>query len=418
MITIKKVIPYSLTSKSGLKKGMKILSINKHPVNNIIDLEFYAASEELYILAKDNNRSKEYFIKRNYSEPLGMEVEKISPMVCNNRCIFCFYDQLPSNLRKSLYVKDDDYRLSFLFGNFITLTNLKKEDFNNIFEKRLSPLYISVHTTEPDLRVKMMKNPKAADIMKHLKLLARNNIYIHTQIVICPEINDGKHLSKTIEELGKFYPYVKSIGIVPVGLTRYRDKLPFIKSPTRKWAKDIINDFNILNTLFRKKIGSGLVYLSDEFFLLAHQQIPETKYYDDFPQIENGIGMARLFLNDLEQLRIKHIPEKTILITGILSLPIIEKLAAKLNKNRWDVQLIPIENKLFGKSVTAAGLLSGSDIKNALKNIDTEKIILPPDIVNEDAMFLDNIGLDKLQNEIGTKIIVAPYRLKNLPEVL
>ncbi len=418
MITIKKVTPHSLASKSGLKEGMKILSINKHPVNNIIDLEFYAASENLYISAKDNSRGKEYFIKRNYTEPLGIEVEKISPKICNNRCIFCFYDQLPTNLRKSLYVKDDDYRLSFLFGNFITLTNLKKEDFNDIFEKRLSPLYISVHTTNPDLRVKMMKNPKAADIMKYLKFLAQNDIYMHTQIVLCPEINDGKHLAKTIEDLEKFYPYIKSIGVVPVGLTKYRDTLPFIKSPTQEWAKDIINDFDSLNEKFRNKIGSGFVYLSDEFFLLAHQEIPDTEYYDDFPQLENGIGMSRLFLNDLMSLDIKSKGGKTILITGKLAFPILEKLAVKLKKNKWDIELIPIENELFGHSVTVSGLLSGMDIKNGLKGTEAEKIILPPDVVNEDAVFLDNTELNKLQNEIGAKIIIAPYRLKNLPEVL
>jgi len=418
MITIKKILPYSLSSKSGLKKGMHIISVNNQPVNNVIDLEFYSSNETLTILTQTNGKQEKYFIKRNYFEPLGIEVEEIKPKICNNKCIFCFYDQLPSHLRNSLYIKDDDYRLSFLFGNFITLTNLKKVDYEYIIEKRLSPLYISVHSTDPHLRIMIMKNQRSGDIMKNIKYLSENGIYMHTQVVLCPDINDGEHLSRTINDLERFYPYVKSIGIVPVGLTKYRKKLTSIKSPTREWANDIINDFNPLNSMFRRNLGSGFVYLSDEFFLLAHQKIPETEYYDDFPQLENGIGMTRLFLNDLETLNIQQMEGKIILITGKLAFPILDKLAVRLKKGGWDIELIPIENELFGHSVTVSGLLPGMDIKKGLKAKSAKRIILPPDIVNQDGFFIDNISINQMKEWTGAEILISPYRLKDLPTLL
>jgi len=418
MITIRKVLKNSFAEKVGLKQGMKIVSINNHPINDIIDLEYYSSEEKISMLLKKDGKKWKVNINRNYLEPLGIEINNIKPKLCNNRCIFCFYDQLPPNLRESLYMKDDDYRLSFLYGNFITLTNIREDDFNEILEKRLSPLYISVHTTESDLRVEMMKNPAAGNILEHIKYLSENEIYIHTQVVLCPEINDGEHLRKTIKDLEKFYPYVKSIGIVPVGLTKYREKLPYIKFPTQEWMKEIIKDFNWLNAHYRERFGIGFVYLADEFFLKTGEEIPNIEYYDDFPQLENGIGITRLFLDDLDKLNLPHIHGKTILITGILSLPIIEKFAERLDKHNWDVQLIPVENHLFGKSVTVAGLLSGEDIRDALKDIDAERVILPPDVVNEDGIFLDNMRLEDLRNRIDTEVIVAPYRLRNLPNFL
>ena len=418
MITIRNVLKNSIAEKSGLRPGMRIISINNHPINDIIDMEYYSSDERISVLIREDDKAHSYVVKRNYYEPLGIEVDNIKPRLCNNRCIFCFYDQLPPNLRKSLYVKDDDYRLSFLYGNFITLTNIKENDFKRILEERLSPLYISVHTTDPDLRVKMMKNPSAANILKHIRYFAENRIYMHTQVVLCPEINDGSYLEKTIQDLEKFYPYVKSIGIVPVGLTKYRENLPLIKEPTKEWCKEIIYEFNPLNEYYRKRFGAGFVYLSDEFFLKSKSEIPDREYYDDFPQLENGIGMTRLFIEDLNRLNVKHLNGKISLITGTLSAPIVERLKSKLEIHRWNVDVIPVENNFLGKSVTVAGLLSGEDIKQALKENEADRIILPPDVLNEDGLFLDDIPLDNLRGEVGADIIVAPYRLKDLPGLL
>jgi putative radical SAM enzyme (TIGR03279 family) len=331
-------------------------------------------------------------------------------------------DQLPKGLRKSLYFKDEDYRLSFLHGNFITLTNLSDDDIKRIIKQRISPLYVSVHTTDENLRKTMLGNPKIPELLPLIEKLAKNRIELHTQIVLCPGINDGDNLKKTGFDLAGFYPYVRSLAVVPVGLTRFRENLPRIRSVTKPYSKEIIKQTKKWQKQFRDKFRENFVYLSDEFFLKAGIDIPEARYYDDFFQIENGVGLVRKFIDDFKTSsyllpdKLKRKTEIT-LVTGKLSAQFIRKITndkIKRIKN-FKVKIVEVKNNFFGSMVTVSGLLSGQDIIQSLKKekILGEIILLSPNCVNTDDKFLDNLTPQDLQRRFKRKVILGSYDFVN-----
>ena len=429
MVKIKSVKENSISAEIGLEAGDEILSINDKKINDYIDYQFETSEPFFTIKIKKNNGViKKYEVEREYNEILGINLDGIiydGLKKCNNNCIFCFVKQQPSNLRNSLLLKDDDYRFSFLKGSFITLTNLTDKDWQKIISKRLSPLYISVHTTNPDLRKKMMKNPDAANILDDLQRLKENNISFHAQLVLCPGLNDGDELRNTLNDLEKYYPNLLSLGVVPVGLTKYRDNLEDLRSYTHKEALNVLNIINNFQKKFKQKYNENFVYASDEFYLLAGEKIPEYDKYNGFPQIENGIGLTRLLLNELKNID-NQLPDKLqesknfTLITSELSEKLMLKVVNRFNKIKGlNIDLLVVKNKFFGESVTVTGLLTGQDIYNSIIENNTAKnIIIPGITLNDDNLFLDNMSFKKLKNKLNNKNLYVCDNLKEIMEVL
>ena len=419
---IKRVEKQSLAEKHHLASGDEIIGINNESLRDIIDYRFYSAGEEeLKLLVKDKKgRLRKITIGKRPDEDLGIALEEGGYRRCPNRCIFCFVDQLPKGLRKSLYFKDEDYRLSFLHGNFITLTNLSDEDIDRIVKQRISPLYISIHTTEETLRRKMLGNKKIPDVLPLITKLTKNRIELHTQIVLCPGINDKDYLKQAVFDLASFYPYVRSIAIVPVGLTRFRKNLPPMRSVSKKYSKEIIKKVAAWQKAFRRKFKENFVYLSDEFFLQAGLDIPSAKYYDDFYQIENGVGLVRKFLDDFKKrqnLFPKKLKKRTriTLVTGRISALILKRVVKeKVNRiQNLLVKVVKVRNNFFGDLVTVSGLLTGKDIINALKEKKNpgQIILLPPNCINTDNRFLDDLRLEDLERKFKRRVVVGSYDL-------
>jgi putative radical SAM enzyme (TIGR03279 family) len=416
---IKSIRNESIASFHPIFLEDELLGINGHPINDIIDYKFYSSEPILILKVKDKDEKiKKIRLTKRPDQDLGLEFYEIKYKGCKNDCIFCFVHQLPKGMRKSLYFKDEDYRLSFLHGNFITLTNTSDEDINRIIRQRLSPLYISVHTTDENLRKQILSNQKIPKIMPIIRKLADGGIEMHTQIVLCPGVNDGIHLEKSIQKLSSLYPRVKSLALVPVGLTRYRQNLPRIKPVDKKYSLEIVKLVDGWQRLFRKRFEAGFVYASDEFFTKAGLDIPNKKYYDDFDQMENGVGMMRRFL-DRFQIKQKLLPKSLkgnlsiTLITGVSAFRLIKKIVEeKLNIiPGLKIKVTVVKNDFFGPTVTVTGLLTGVDMLNSLKKQKGmgEVILLPPNCINQDGLFLDDMTPQDLRQELGRKVIISSY---------
>jgi len=415
----------SIGAEMEIETGDILLSVNGHPVNDILDFQFFTQDENLWLkIRKLNQEIWELDIEKDFDEDLGLEFADIvfdKMKGCSNRCIFCFVDQLPRRMRRSLYVKDDDYRYSFLFGNFITLTNLSETDWQKIETMQLSPLYISVHCIQGELRARMLGSLRGANIKSDLQRLKAAHIKIHTQIVLCPGINDGTILEETIEELARLHPSVQSIGIVPVGLTGHRGKLPAIRPVTAELAQDLIRLAEQYQQRFRAERGTGLVYLADEFYLRAGAELPTSAYYDDYCQLENGIGLSRLLLDEFAELE-GQLPEKIesreiYVITGRSAVPVLGKIIRRLQKIKGlQAQLIPVENLYFGGGVNVTGLLTGSDIIRSLGRTYQGKTVLLPEVVLRDGgqTLLDDITIDDIMEKSGAKIITVDGSARDL----
>ena len=394
---------------SRIPEGAFLLSINEQSIDDQLEFKFYNdITTTRKVLFKIKNKKIPIIFKP--LQKIQLQFEEIKYRRCENHCNFCFIRALPKGLRKDLYFRDDDYRLSFLFGNFLSLTNITKSDIKRIGRLRLSPLYISVHTTDPVLRKKIFKNERAGLVMEQLSALIDNNIELHCQIVLIPGINDGKQLFNTIHTLSKLYPGISSIGIVPVGVGK---RLKNIQPVSKKLSRQIIKLCEIFHNTFRARYGKGIVYLADEFYLQAEYPIPPRIYYDDFPQIENGIGMARAFLDELESLsKIKKIKQKVLILTGKMALPLLIALKLRLRDAKIDV--IPVDNRVFGKRVTVSGLICAADFLRRIKKLKVkyDRIVLPPNCVNEDGDFIDNKTID------DERVMIAPDTLKEFVQCL
>lgn len=426
---IQDVIDNSIAAEVGLEPGDKLLTINGQEIIDILDYQFYSQDEELILeVDKGNGEYWSIDIEKNYDEDLGLLFEGVvfdKIKVCRNRCLFCFVDQLPTAMRPTLYVKDDDYRYSFLFGNFVTLTNLKESDWNKIESMRLSPLYVSVHTTSGQLRQQMMNNRQAAHIKDDLARLKKAGIQVHTQIVLCPGFNDGDELLKTINDLAGYYPSVQSVGIVPVGLTGHRDDLPSLRSLSPDEADWLIEQAKEWQQKYRARWGTGFVYLADEFYIKANQPVPSSDYYDDYCQIENGIGLIRIFLDEFAELRndlpqqVK--PTEAFLLTGESAASLMEYVANTLNSiEGLTVKVIPVANHFFGGGVTVTGLLTGSDIINQLQqDYVGKKVIIPEVLLLEGSnTLLDDITLDEIEARSGADVYTTDGSARSLLEAI
>ncbi len=418
-IEIETVLPGGLADKAGLKPGDVLLSVNSHPLRDAIDFMFFRSAARLLVEFSRSGEKNRVQIKTEEGGDLGITVKPFKVKTCRNNCVFCFVKQLPKGLRKSLYVKDEDYRLSFLYGNYMTLSNIDSCDRKRIIDQRLSPLYISVHTTNKSLRNKMLGNPRASDIMKELKFFSGKKVRMHTQIVLCPGFNDGAELQNTIKDLYKFYPYVSSVAVVPVGLTMHR-KLQ-LAPVTKEDALRAIEVVAPFQKRFQKKHGDHIVYCSDEMYIKADSPFPHLKDYGALPQIENGVGMVPLFISQSRKVRIpKTVVQgmKFLTFTGTSFYPLLKKFTDRLaEKENINVDVLKVENHFFGTTVTVAGLLTGRDvIKTLHDNTDSYKVLLVPDVAlkEDEDIFLDNVSLKDIEEVTG----LAAVRTESTPQGL
>ncbi len=411
MLEILNVLAGGTAARSGLKPGDAIVSINGEEINDSIDFSFFSADEQLsLVIQKKDDGIKRLDISKNPDDSLGLVFAPLRIKRCRNNCIFCFVDQMPPGCRKTLYIKDDDFRASFLYGNFITLGALTEPDWDRIFRLRLSPLYISVHTTDPGLRTSMVRNKKNIDVIGSLKRLAEGGIRMHTQIVLCPGINDGDHLLRTITDLAGLFPAVSSIAVVPVGLTAFRKGLFPLRVFTRREARSLIELIDPIAKRFKRKFGTRLVFASDEFYVNAGEKIPSPSFYEDFPQIENGVGMVAKFMDEVSRIRLPDALGRVTatLVTGVSFSKILRGVLAKLRQIKGvSVKQVTVKNKFFGPSVTVAGLLSGQDILSVLKGKKLgDMVLIPSTMLKEDEdLFIDNMSLKQMERSLNVKIV-------------
>ncbi len=419
-VTIVEVQPGSPAYKAGLRAGMQLLSIDGHDVWDGIDYEFYAASRNPLVCARahEDEAPRRFSVKKEETQELGCLFDSylISPQQrCQNRCQFCFIDQLPKGLRPSLYFKDDDERLGFLFGNYVTLTNLGEREIERIIEMRISPVNVSVHTSNPRIRCEMMGNKKAGEVLSFLPRLAKADIALNTQLVLCPGINDGAALCESIEWLETLYPALQSIAAVPVGLTRYREGLVDLKPYTKEEATEQLDIMLSYGERFLKKYGERLVYPSDEWFLLSERPIPPSAFYEDFPQLENGVGMWRTlhdeFIQALSLCEEKEAAPAVDIATGVLAAPLMRELAQAVQKRfpKAQVYVHEVKNEFFGPNITVAGLLTGQDLLAALQGkLRTSRLLISKTMLrSEGDLFLCGKSVEALSAELGTQVVVC-----------
>ena len=414
--TVGYVEPDSYAYEAGIEAGDRLLTINGHDFRDILEYRYLISEYEVELeVLKKNGDCEKIFIENDY-EDLGIEFENAlidTAQSCRNKCIFCFIDQLPPGMRETVYFKDDDTRLSFLQGNYVTLTNLNDEDINRLIAMHISPINISVHTTNPELRVKMLNNKNAGNVFSVMKHFAENNMYMNCQIVLCRGYNDGEELERTIADLVSLYPYVESVSVVPVGLTAYREGLCELKAYDRLSSYEVVKQVEAIQTELLEKIGTRLIYLSDEFYINAKLPIPDAQAYEGFPQLENGVGLVASLKEEfdmgMEYLDYANKKREVTVVTGELVYGFISGLCERLMQrcNGLEIHCYPIKNNFFGGCVNVSGLVVGGDIKEQLlgKAIG-EEIFIPSSMLRAgEDVFLDNMTLDELEKELQTKII-------------
>lgn len=412
--TISKIEPEGLAAHLGLLPGDRILAINGVELHDEIDFSHQISEEflELRVRGKDGVE-REMEGRREYGVPFGVEFEARQPKRCHNNCVFCFVYQHPKGVRKELLIKDDDYVFSFVHGNFITLTNLSEIDFQRILDQRLSPLYISVHATDPEVRVRLMKNPKAGHILREIDRLATVGIEMHTQLVICPGINDGRVMTRSIEELAARHPAVRTISVVPVGLTRHRERLPQLRLCTAEEARAALQEVHAFQERYLRETKTRLVFAADEMYVLANAEAPPADTYEGFPQHENGIGMLRMtvdrWLKGEDTIETRNARrERVAVVTGTSAAPTLGALLARKPPARADVDLCVVTNDYFGDSVTVSGLLVGSDIERALlARPRFDRVLLPPNCLKGGEVFLDDRTRSDLGRALGVPVDVG-----------
>ncbi|MRR05870.1 MAG: DUF512 domain-containing protein [Deltaproteobacteria bacterium] len=415
-ITIENVEPGSIAAELEIEAGDRLLAINGQPIRDIIDFGYYSAEEELLLeIEKADGDIWEIELQQEEGESLGILFESPKPLRCSNSCLFCFVDQLPKGLRSSLYVKDEDYRLSFLYGNFVTLSSLCREELLRICEQRLSPLYISVHATDPEVRAMLLGNKTCPPILDLLKELASSGISMHTQVVLCPGLNDGLQLERTVRDLAALFPQVASLAVVPLGLSRYRDSLPELRPVTCEYASEFLALWQPLARDLADQLGSPFLYFADEFYLKAQKTFPPLADYGDLPQIENGVGMIPLFLDEAAGVLAHAEPLKkgiVAIVTGKSPYPYLESFLHGLaEKTGVTFRIFSANNSLFGDSVTVTGLVPGKDILEMGKRAgfaDAELVVIPDVMLKEgEEVFIDDVTVDDLRNALGKPVEVC-----------
>lgn len=433
---VSKVLPNSIAEEVEIESGDKLISINGNDVKDIIDYKFLITDEYLELeVEKPDGEIWEIEIEKDYDEDLGIVFKEAildRPMSCHNKCVFCFIDQLPPGMRQTLYFKDDDSRLSFLQGNFLTLTNMKEEDIERIIKYRISPINVSVHTTNPELRIKMLNNRFAGNIYDILKRLAEADIKVNTQVVCCPGINDGEELIRTIEDLYVLYPSVENLAVVPLGITKFRANLPHLKLFTKEKSKELIESVKVLQDKYVKENGTPFVRLSDEFYVMAESEPPTEEHYGGYEQLEDGIGMIRILKNTIKE-QAEYLNKKAkgnfTIITGVSAKTVLEEVASSIMKVNSNIKInvIAVENKFFGTTITVAGLLTGIDIINAAKEETLgDYIIIPNNMLKKgyelgeevEGLLLDDYTVRDLEKILNKKFLVCDYAGDDLINIL
>ncbi len=420
MIRILSVASSSPAAGAGIHPGDSILSINGEPVIDEIDYQALITKPHLeIILSAPDGSIRSVTVAKSRWDSLGLVLDEtvvMKPRHCRNRCVFCFIDQMPPGMRKSLYVKDDDWRLSLMMGNYVTLTNVDDEEFVRILRRRASPLYISVQATDPDVRCRMLRNPNAGNILERLTALKNHGLQFHCQIVLCPGYNDGEILRKSLEDLAALWPAALSVAIVPIGMTRFREKLAQIPCVDAEMAGRLIDELGAFQARCLEKFGTRFAFLSDEFYCISGRVLPEEEVYEGYPQIENGVGMIRQFVEECaeayedlrEQLPSSHPVIRLALPTGVSVAPHIEKLCGQYAPEWVRTEVIPVVNRFFGDTITVTGLIVGRDLLHALEGKEFDAVLISASMLRENTeCFLDDMTLEEVRTRIGKPIRIV-----------
>ena len=419
MVKITEVDLGSLAARRGILAGDLLMDINNSPIRDVLDYRFYLAERSVTLRLKRGEEEYSVSIRKGEYDDIGLSFE--TPLMdekqrCKNGCVFCFIDQNPEGMRESIYFKDDDSRLSFLHGNYITLTNMTEADVERIVKMRFSPINVSIHTTNPDLRVKMMKNKNAGKVLSYLDDFAKAGLSICGQIVLCKGLNDGEELLRSMQDLSRYYPALTSVSIVPAGLTKFRENLYPLADFSAEEASAVIDMVEGFAEAHREKTGSRLFFLADEMYLKAGRDLPEEEYYEGYPQIENGVGMLRALkeefdfaVEDAESVRALCTAERELsIVTGVAAYPHMVEIAEKIQKiiPNLRVRVYKIINHFFGESITVAGLLTGKDICEQLegKPLGEELLISKSTLRAGEAVFLCGMTVEEMESRLGVRV--------------
>ncbi len=413
-LLISEVLSGALAQELELEPGDRLVAVNGQPLRDLIDYEYHISDDPLTLeVLRGCGETWEIEVERDEGEPLGIVFAPPTPKRCGNNCIFCFVHQLPKGLRKPLYVKDEDYRLSFLYGTYITLTNLTKSDLRRIKEQRLSPLYVSVHATDPVVREQLLVRSGLPPVLDLLRELTTAGITLHTQVVLCPGINDGQILERTVADLSELFPRVASLAVVPLGLTSHRGGLPELQPVTPEYAAAFVDRWQPVSERLAAELGEPWLFLADEFFIRGGVSFPPLETYGDFPQLENGVGMIPLLLGEAADLLrdAEPLPPLVVtVVTGISPYPYIKEFLARLDSaTGMTTQVVAVPNSLFGPSVTVTGLVGGEDIVAALQAKELGAFVVVPDVMlKEGEWFLDDMTVAELSSSLGCEVVVVP----------
>lgn len=415
-VKIAGVCPNSPAAKAGIQKGDVLISVNRQPIQDVFDYRFFATAPKVKLLIESQKkRRKTVRLKNREDQDLGLVFETYlmdKQQSCKNKCVFCFIDQLPPNMRESLYFKDDDARLSFLFGNYITLTNLQQRDIDRIIQMRISPINVSVHTTDPDLRIQMMKNKRSGETLQYMKTLADGGICLNCQLVLCPGLNDGDALKRTLQDLSVLGEKLQSVACVPVGLTDYREGLYPLEPYDKQSALEVLSIIEQANETDFNRYGRRVVFAADEFYLKAEEPLPDAEFYEDFSQLENGVGMLSCLQMEVAETLKRLTPSEEkrsfSIATGVDAAPYIQKLVDDIRK-KWhnlDCNVYTIENKFFGSRITVTGLLTGQDIEKQLRGKDLgDYLLLSSAVLDVDKIhFLDDLTPEAMEKDLGIPV--------------
>ncbi|MBP3462418.1 MAG: DUF512 domain-containing protein [Tyzzerella sp.] len=416
---VKCVEPGSIAEEMGIEAGDKLIRINDNVIEDVFDYHYYVNDEEIVVLIeKPDGEEWELEIEKDYEEDLGIVFEQglmDEYRSCRNKCMFCFIDQMPKGMRETLYFKDDDSRLSFLQGNYITLTNMSDHDVDRIVKYHLEPINISFHTTNPELRCKMLHNRFAGEALKKVDKFYEGGIQMNGQIVLCKGINDGEELERSIRDMSKYLPYLQSVSVVPVGLTKYRDGLYPLESFTKEDAEKVIDTIEKWQKIFYKEYGLHFIHAGDEWYILAEREMPEEERYDGYLQLENGVGMLRLLINEFDEAYAELEGDdrqiEIAMATGFLAYPYLKKMIKKLQEKfpNVTVHLYPIRNDFFGEKITVAGLITGQDLIAQLKEQQLgERLLLPCNMLRSgEEVFLDDVTLSEVKESLQIKVDIV-----------
>jgi putative radical SAM enzyme (TIGR03279 family) len=423
-LVIAAVEPGSLAEEIGLQPGDMLLAVNGHQVMDTLDYRFYITEPAVELIVQRGAERVTLTVEKEPYDLLGIEFESdLADKIhtCNNKCVFCFIHQMPKGMRRSLYLMDDDFRLSFLYGNYVTLTNVTEEEFQRILAQKLTPMYVSVHATDPELRARLLGKREPTPILPILQRLHDGGIDVHAQIVLCPGWNDGDALRQTLYELALLHPAISgkragtlSVAIVPVGLTKFRQKLTPLTAPHRAYAQRFIHEVRKLERQFRERLGTRFAFLSDEWFFLAEQSIPGRRYYEDFPQLEDGVGTVRLFLDRAYDVA-RRLPDRLerpvqmTLVTGELPAQVIQRFAQTLQRVQGvELNVCVVKNRFFGGTVSVTGLLTAQDIADALTEFPAHPtVVLPSICLRDGVLFLDDVTVERFEAQIGRRVVVV-----------